>query len=210
MVHLKTNSHLTLSTDLIDTSHLIFTLPSSHPLTLPHITLTSPHPLTSSHPLTSPSHLISPSHPLTHLTLSPCLTLSPYPHITLISPSPHITSPSHLTFPCPLHHQTISGMTSPVQSVTFNNSENWVAAGSKSGVIKVFDCEENRGRNHLILSMCSKLFHHTVVRTISGHTAAICSLDFHRYGDILASGSMDTNLKVWIIDVWFINCNTSP
>lgn len=75
---------------------------------------------------------------------------------------------------------TISGMTSPVQSVAFNNAENWVAAGSKSGVIKVFDCEENR-----------------VVRTISGHIAAVCSLDFHRYGDILASGSMDTNLKLW-------------
>ena len=36
----------------------------------------------------------------------------------------------------------------------------------------------------------------TAVRSISGHKAAICSLDFHRYGDILASGSMDTNLKV--------------
>ena len=34
------------------------------------------------------------------------------------------------------------------------------------------------------------------VRSISGHKAAICSLDFLRYGDILASGSMDTNLKV--------------
>lgn len=75
---------------------------------------------------------------------------------------------------------SISGITSPVQSVTFNNSENWIGGGSKSGVIKVFDLDENR-----------------VVRSISGHKAAICSLDFHRYGDILASGSMDTNLKLW-------------
>ncbi len=38
------------------------------------------------------------------------------------------------------------------------------------------------------------------IRTISGHKAAITSLDFHLYGDILASGSMDTNLKVraWV------------
>lgn len=36
-------------------------------------------------------------------------------------------------------------MTSPVQSVTFNNSENWIGAGSKSGVVKVFDLAENRG-----------------------------------------------------------------
>lgn len=35
-----------------------------------------------------------------------------------------------------------------------------------------------------------------VIRSISGHKAAISSLDFHGYGDILASGSMDTNLKV--------------
>ena len=34
------------------------------------------------------------------------------------------------------------------------------------------------------------------IRTISGHKAAITSLDFHLYGDILASGSMDTNFKV--------------
>ena len=38
-------------------------------------------------------------------------------------------------------------MTSPVQSVVFNNSENWLGAGSKSGVVKVFDLEENRGIN---------------------------------------------------------------
>ena len=37
-------------------------------------------------------------------------------------------------------------MTSPVQSVIFNNSENWLGAGSKSGVIKVFDLEENRSK----------------------------------------------------------------
>lgn len=36
----------------------------------------------------------------------------------------------------------------------------------------------------------------TVVRSISGHKAAVRCLDFHRYGDVLASGSMDTNIKV--------------
>ena len=36
----------------------------------------------------------------------------------------------------------------------------------------------------------------SAVRSISGHKAAVSSLDFHRYGDILASGSMDTNVKV--------------
>jgi WD40 repeat protein len=37
-------------------------------------------------------------------------------------------------------------MTSSVQSVAFNNSENWLGAGSKSGVVKVFDLEANRSK----------------------------------------------------------------
>lgn len=77
---------------------------------------------------------------------------------------------------------SITGMTSAVESVTFNNSENWIAAGTKSGVIKVFDLDENK-----------------TVRTFSGHKAAVSSMDFHRYGDVLATGSLDTNLKLWDI-----------
>ena len=45
-------------------------------------------------------------------------------------------------------------MTSPVQSVVFNNTENWLGAGSKSGVIKVFDLEQNRGK----MLVCTVLF----------------------------------------------------
>lgn len=29
-----------------------------------------------------------------------------------------------------------------------------------------------------------------------GHKANICSLDFHPYGEFVASGSQDTNIKV--------------
>ena len=46
-----------------------------------------------------------------------------------------------------LHAQSITGMTSAVESVTFNNSENWIAAGTKSGVIKVFDLDENKSES---------------------------------------------------------------
>lgn len=35
------------------------------------------------------------------------------------------------------------------------------------------------------------------VRTLTGHKSNIRSLDFHPYGEFIASGSMDTNLKVW-------------
>lgn len=35
-----------------------------------------------------------------------------------------------------------------------------------------------------------------VLRTLMGHKANICSLDFHPYGEFVASGSQDTNIKV--------------
>ena len=37
-------------------------------------------------------------------------------------------------------------MTSAVESVVFNNTEECVAAGTRSGSIKVFDLAENKGR----------------------------------------------------------------
>lgn len=55
----------------------------------------------------------------------------------------------------PMHYnhtalfQSISGMTSSVQCVAFNNSENWLGAGSKSGVMKVFDLDANRSKKRL-------------------------------------------------------------
>ena len=35
-----------------------------------------------------------------------------------------------------------------------------------------------------------------VVRTLTGHKMSIRGLDFHPYGDFVASGSVDTNIKV--------------
>lgn len=43
------------------------------------------------------------------------------------------------------------------------------------------------------LSLLSSL---AVLRTLMGHKANICSLDFHPYGEFVASGSQDTNIKV--------------
>ncbi len=36
-----------------------------------------------------------------------------------------------------------------------------------------------------------------MVRTLTGHRSSCLSLEFHPFGDFLASGSLDTNLKVW-------------
>ena len=41
-----------------------------------------------------------------------------------------------------------------------------------------------------------KLFAVSVVRTLTGHKSSIRGIDFHPYGEFVASGSLDTNVKV--------------
>lgn len=36
-----------------------------------------------------------------------------------------------------------------------------------------------------------------VVRTLTGHRSNCISVDFHPFGEFFASGSLDTNLKIW-------------
>ncbi|XP_075045541.1 katanin p80 WD40 repeat-containing subunit B1 [Mixophyes fleayi] len=75
---------------------------------------------------------------------------------------------------------SLTGHTSPVESVRFNPSEKLVVAGSQSGSLRVWNMEEAK-----------------IQRTLMGHKANICSLDFHPYGDFVVSGSLDTNIKLW-------------
>ena len=37
------------------------------------------------------------------------------------------------------------------------------------------------------------------MRTLTGHKSGIKCIDFHPYGEFLASGSSDTNIKIWDI-----------
>lgn len=37
----------------------------------------------------------------------------------------------------------------------------------------------------------------TVLRTFSGHKSGITCVDFHPFGDFFASGSLDSNIKLW-------------
>ncbi|KAJ0479019.1 putative transcription factor WD40-like family [Helianthus annuus] len=78
--------------------------------------------------------------------------------------------------------QSLSGHTSPIESVAFDSAEVLVAAGASSGVIKLWDLEETK-----------------VVRTLNGHQSYCTALEFHPFGEFFASGSMDTNLKLWDI-----------
>ncbi|CAN2389308.1 Participates in a complex which severs microtubules in an ATP-dependent manner. May act to target the enzymatic subunit of this complex to sites of action such as the centrosome. Microtubule severing may promote rapid reorganization of cellular microtubule arrays and the release of microtubules from the centrosome following nucleation. Microtubule release from the mitotic spindle poles may allow depolymerization of the microtubule end proximal to the spindle pole [Pristimantis euphronides] len=75
---------------------------------------------------------------------------------------------------------SLTGHTSPVESVRFNASEKLIMAGSQSGSLRVWNLEEAK-----------------IQRTLTGHKASVFSLDFHLYGDFVASGSQDTNIKLW-------------
>ncbi|XP_057482021.1 katanin p80 WD40 repeat-containing subunit B1 homolog KTN80.4-like [Actinidia eriantha] len=77
---------------------------------------------------------------------------------------------------------SLSGHTSGIDSVSFDSSEAFVAAGAASGTIKLWDLEEAK-----------------IVRTLMGHRSNCISLDFHPFGEFFASGSLDTNLKIWDI-----------
>uniref|UniRef100_A0A804QQK3 Katanin p80 WD40 repeat-containing subunit B1 homolog n=1 Tax=Zea mays TaxID=4577 RepID=A0A804QQK3_MAIZE len=73
---------------------------------------------------------------------------------------------------------SLSGFISPVESVRPDSSEVTIGAGAASGTIK--NIEEAK-----------------VVRTFTGHRSSCASLDFHPFGEFLATGSSDTNMKIW-------------
>ncbi|XP_058771618.1 katanin p80 WD40 repeat-containing subunit B1 homolog KTN80.1-like [Vicia villosa] len=80
----------------------------------------------------------------------------------------------------PTSVSSLSGHTSPVESVAFDSGEVLVLAGSSSGVIRLWDLEESK-----------------MVRTVAGHRSNCTSVEFHPFGEFFASGSTDTNLKIW-------------
>ncbi|KFW06819.1 Katanin p80 WD40 repeat-containing subunit B1, partial [Eurypyga helias] len=75
---------------------------------------------------------------------------------------------------------SLTGHTTPIESLQINTNEELIIAGSQSGSIGIWDLEAAK-----------------ILRTLVGHKANICSLDFHPFGDFVASGSLDTNIKLW-------------
>ncbi|NXI66294.1 KTNB1 protein, partial [Anseranas semipalmata] len=75
---------------------------------------------------------------------------------------------------------SLTGHTTPIESLQINTNEELIVAGSQSGSIRVWDLEAAK-----------------ILRTLLGHKANICSLDFHPFGSFVASGSSDTNIKLW-------------
>uniref|UniRef100_A0A8D2KY29 Katanin p80 WD40 repeat-containing subunit B1 n=1 Tax=Varanus komodoensis TaxID=61221 RepID=A0A8D2KY29_VARKO len=75
---------------------------------------------------------------------------------------------------------SLTGHTTPVESVKINANEELIVAGSQSGCIRIWDLEAAK-----------------ILRTLAAHKANICSLEFHPFGGFVASGCMDTNIKLW-------------
>ncbi|XP_074865109.1 katanin p80 WD40 repeat-containing subunit B1 isoform X2 [Carettochelys insculpta] len=75
---------------------------------------------------------------------------------------------------------SLSGHTTPVESVRINTNEELIVSGSQSGSIRVWDLEAAK-----------------ILRILMGHKANICSLDFHPFGSLVTSGALDTNIKLW-------------
>ena len=98
-----------------------------------------------------------------------------------------------------------------------------VVAGSMSGALKVWDLEQAKSKRKavifitsflvtvcksvqtLILIYSNYLGFFLVMRTLTGHTSSIKSLDFHPYGDYCTSGSLDCNVKVRCVFILLIN-----
>ncbi|XP_042519738.1 katanin p80 WD40 repeat-containing subunit B1 homolog KTN80.2-like [Macadamia integrifolia] len=77
---------------------------------------------------------------------------------------------------------SLSGHTSPVESVTFDSAEALVLGGASSGTIKLWDLEEAK-----------------IVRTLTGHRSNCTAVEFHPFGEFFVSGSLDTDVKIWDI-----------
>ena len=76
---------------------------------------------------------------------------------------------------------SLAGHTSPVMCLTIDPaSEQFVAAGSEGGSIKVFDMASGK-----------------LARSLTGHAAGVTCLNYDAAAGMLISGSLDASFKVW-------------
>lgn len=87
--------------------------------------------------------------------------------------------------------------------MAFDSSEEFIAAGSTRGVLKVWDLEQAKGfpspSSHPSSRCCGaqSWTYSLVVRTLTEHRAECSAVEFHPFGELLGSGSVDSSVKVW-------------
>lgn len=69
---------------------------------------------------------------------------------------------------------------SPIESLCFDNDEQYIVSGALNGSLKIFDLNEGK-----------------LARTLLGHQVNTCSIHYHPFGEFIVSGSLDTTMKVW-------------
>ncbi|KAI3745498.1 hypothetical protein L1987_58612 [Smallanthus sonchifolius] len=125
--------------------------------------------------------------------------------------------------------QSLTGHTSPVESVAFDSAEVLVAAGASSGVVQLWDLEETKVQwfEHLMdtgpiaqqwNSILLVNFLHQIWDLTAGkllhefklHEGHIRSMDFHPLEFLLATGSSDKTVKFWDLESFELIGSTSP
>ena len=114
---------------------------------------------------------------------------------------------------------SLTGHTSSVECVTFDSNESTVIAGSAGGTLKLWDLEQAKVARTLTghRSNCISVQVYSdseqclllAVVQIASHPSrpphdcrsrsGVHSPQWHPYGEFFASGSVDTNLKIWDI-----------
>ncbi|KAG2548182.1 hypothetical protein PVAP13_9KG149700 [Panicum virgatum] len=113
---------------------------------------------------------------------------------------------------------SLSGLTSPIESVSFDSSELTIGAGSASGTIKIWDVEEAKGKiasmyNSFDAKVSKIIWDLTagkLLHDFSLHEGPVNCLDFHPHEFLLATGSADKTLKFWDLETFELIGSSGP
>jgi katanin p80 WD40 repeat-containing subunit B1 len=77
---------------------------------------------------------------------------------------------------------TLKQNKSSIESLCFDNDEQYLCSGAMNGSLKIFDLNEGK-----------------LARNLRGHQVNVTSIHYHPYGEFIVSGSYDNSMKVWDI-----------